>query len=221
MKGQLSITSNSLKALRQEWELKSNQIKHEYKRKQEEVQKQLQKLQSEMIETESMLARWKGSFYEWLTQNKPGWEDTIGRIVDEQQVLYAQGLSPQLTDGSSLFGVSLNVEAIPVHHRTPDDYRDLQKKLQENVGTKKKELADLQTQCENEQENLRKNYRSRISDLSEKETIQRVQLEQIPTQIKDAETRLRQAEQKEQEMVTAEREEQRFIMRLCWPWRMR
>ena len=206
LKGQLSITSNSLKALRQEWELKSNQIKHEYKRKQEEVQKQLQKLQSEMIETESMLARWKGSFYEWLTQNKPGWEDTIGRIVDEQQVLYAQGLSPQLTDGSSLFGVSLNVEAIPVHHRTPDDYRDLQKKLQENVGTKKKELADLQTQCENEQENLRKNYRSRISDLSEKETIQRVQLEQIPTQIKDAETRLRQAEQKEQEMVTAERE---------------
>ena len=31
-------------------------------------------------------------------------------------------------------------------------------------------------------------------------------MEQIPTKIKDAETRLRQAEQKEQEMVTAERE---------------
>ena len=206
LKGQLSITSNTLTSLRQEWELKSDQVKHNYERKQEEAQKQLLKLQSELAETEALLARWKGSFYEWLTQNKPGWENNIGKVVDEQQVLYAQGLSPQLAEDGSLFGVSLNLETIPVHHRTPDDYRNLQKKQQEDVDTKKKELVDLQTQCESEQENLRKTYRSRISELSEKETIQRVQLEQIPTKIKDVETRLRQAEQKEQEMVTAERE---------------
>lgn len=206
LKGLLSITSNNLTSLRQEWELKSDQIKRDYERKQEEAQKQLLKLQSELAETESMLARWKGSFYEWLTQNKPGWEDTIGKVVDEQQVLYAQGLLPQLTDNGSLFGVSLNLETIPVHHRTPDDYRDLQKKQQEAVDAQKKVIVDFQTQCESEQENLRKTYRSKITELSEKETIQSVQLEHIPTKIKDAETRLRQAEQKEQELVTAERE---------------
>ena len=206
LKGQLSVTSNSLTALRQEWELKNDQIKRDYEHKQEEAQKQIQELESELAETDTMLSRWKGSFYEWLIQNKPGWENNIGKVVDEQQVLYAQGLSPQLTDDDSLFGVSLNLETILVHHRTPDEYRDLQKKQQEGVNTKKKEFADLQTRCENEQENLRKNYRSRISELSEKETIQRFQLEQIPKKIKDAETQLRQAEQKEQEMVTAERE---------------
>lgn len=206
LKGLLSITSNNLTSLRQEWELKSDQIKRDYERKQEEAQKQLLKLQSELAETESMLARWKGSFYEWLTQNKPGWEDTIGKVVDEQQVLYAQGLLPQFTDNGSLFGVSLNLDTIPVHHRTPDDYRDLQKKQQEAVDAQKKVIVDFQTQCESEQENLRKTYRSKITELSEKETIQSVQLEHIPTKIKDAETRLRQAEQKEQELVTAERE---------------
>jgi hypothetical protein len=206
LKSQFSITDNSLKALRHEWELKSDQIKKDYERKQEEAQEELKKLQIEQAETEALLARWKGSLYEWLTLNKPGWENTIGKVVDEQQVLYAQGLSPQLTEDGSLFGIGLNLEAIPVHHRTPDDYRDLHRKQQEDLNTKKKELVDLQVQCENEQENLRKNYRNKISELSEKETIQRVQLEQIPTKIKDVETRLRLAEQKEQEMVATEHE---------------
>jgi len=206
LKGLLTVTSNNLKTLRQEWELKNDQIKRDYERKQEEARGELQKLQAELTATEALLARWKGSLYEWLTQNKPGWENNIGKVVDEQQVLYAQGLSPQLTDEGSLFGVSLNLEAIPVHHRTPDDYRDLQKKQQEAVAAKKKEIADLQVQCENGQEELRKNFRSKIAELGEKETILRVQLEQIPTKTKDAETRLRQAEQKEREMIAAERE---------------
>ena len=206
LKSRLSVTTNSLKALRQEWELKDEQIKRDYARRQEEAQGKMEKLQAELVETEALLARWKGSLYDWLTHNKPGWEDTIGKVVDEQHVLYAQGLAPQLTDDGSLFGVSLNLEAIPVHHRTPDDYRSLQKQQTEAVAAKKKEIADLQAQCENEQESLRKNYKGRITELSEKETILRVQTEQIPTKIKDAETRLRQAEKKEQEMVAAERE---------------
>ena len=206
LKSRLSVTTNSLKALRQEWELKDEQIKRDYARRQEEAQRELEKLQAELAETEALLARWKGSLYDWLTQNKPGWEDTIGKVVDEKHVLYAQDLAPQLTDDGSLFGVSLNLEAIPVHHRTPDDYRSLQKQQTEAVNAKKKEIADLQAQCENEQESLRKNYKGRITELSENETILRVQTEQIPTKIKDAETRLRQAEKKEQEIIAAERE---------------
>ena len=206
LKSQLSVTTNNLKALRQEWELKDEQIKRDYERKQEDAQGQLEKLQAELAETEALLARWKGSLYDWLTQNKPGWEENIGKVIDEQHVLYAQGLTPQLIDDGSLFGVSLNLEAIPAHHRTPDDYRSLQRQQAEAVTAKKKEMADTLVQCESDHESLRKNYRGRITELSERETILRVQLDQIPTKIKDAETRLRQAEKKEQEMVAAERE---------------
>ena len=206
LKSQLTITTNSLKSLRQEWEMKSNEIKRDYERKQEEAQSQLRQLEAELSETEGILSRWKGSFYEWLSQNKPGWEDNIGKVVDEQQVLYAQGLSPQLTDDSQLFGVSINLETIPAHHRTPDEYRSLQKQQKEAVTAKKKEMADLQIQLDNEQEALRKSYKGKIAELGQQETILRVQLEQIPKKIKDAETRLRFAEQKEKEMVAVERE---------------
>ena len=206
LNSQLIITSNSLKSLRQEWEMKSNEIKRDYDHKQEESESQLKQLQTELSETEGILARWKGSFYEWLSQNKPGWEDSIGKVVDEQQVLYAQGLSPQLTDDSQLFGVSINLEAIPLHHRTPDEYRSLQKLQQEAVAAKKKEMTDLQIQLDKEQEGLRKSYKGKIAELGQQETILRVQLEQIPTKIKDTETRLRQAEQKEKEIVATELE---------------
>ena len=206
LNSQLTITTNLLKSMRQEWEMKSNEMKRDFEHKQEEAQSQLENLIKELSETEGILARWKGSFYEWLSQNKPGWEDTIGKVVDEQQVLYAQGLSPQLTGDSQLFGVSINLEAIPLHHRSPDEYRSLQKQQQEAVAAKKKEISELQVQLENDQEGLRKSYKDKISELGQQETILKVQLEQIPTKIKDIETRIRLAEQKEKEIVAAERE---------------
>lgn len=206
LSSQLAVTSNTLKSLRQEWELKSDQLKQDFERQQNGEQEQLQQLQAGLAETETLLSRWKGSLCEWLSQNKPGWEENIGKVVDEQQVLYAQGLSPQIAEGASLFGVSINLDAIPVHHRTPDDYRDLQKQQQDAITKKKKEISDLQVQYEQEDAMLSKSYKGEISDLSEQETILRVQLEQIPTKIKDVETRLRKAEQKEKEMVAAEHE---------------
>ena len=206
LKGDLAVTSNNLKNLRQEWELKDQEINREYKQKQEAVQTGLQQLQKELAETEGILARWESSLYEWLIRNKPDWEDTIGKVVDEQQVLYAQGLLPQLTENGNLFGVSINLDAIPIHHRTPDDYRNLQKQQRDAIAGKKKELAKLQAQCEQEQTVLRKSYKSKIVELSEQETIMKVQLEQIPTKIKDAETRLRRVEQQEEKMIAAERE---------------
>ena len=211
LKSQLTIISNSLKSLRQEWEMESNEIKRVYEHKLEDNQRQLKKLQAELSETEGILTRWKGSFYEWLSQNKPGWENNIGKVVDEQQVLYAQGLSPQLTENSQLFGVSINLEAIPPHYRTPDEYRSLQKQQQETIAAKKKEMTELQVQSENEQEALRKNYKGKIAELGQQETILKVRLEQIPTNIRDAETRLRQTEQTEKEMVAAEREKRKKV----------
>ena len=206
LNAQLAVIRSDLKALRGEGEMKQEQTKMEFARKQELAHAELSQLEEELSKTEEMLARWKGSLYEWLTQNKQGWEETIGKVVDEQQVLYAQGLEPSLTDSDGLFGVSLNLNAIPVHHRSPDDYRDMQKQQQEAVTAKKKELADLHLQCEQELESIRKSYKGKLSELQQQETNLRVQVEQIPLKVKDAETRLHRLEQQEEEQIKMERE---------------
>ena len=206
LKGQLTITGNELKQMRAEALMKYDQTEKDYARKAEIADGELKLLQEELTKTEELLSRWKGSLYEWLTQNKPGWADTIGKVVDEQNVLYVQGLAPEVAEGGTLFGVRLNLDAIPVHHRTPDEYRRLKKEQQEAVSAKKKELIDLAQEKEHQLEEVRKSYKGKLSDLQQQETTLSVQLQQIPQKKKDAETRLRQLEQKEQQQIAEERE---------------
>ena len=206
LKGQLTITGNELKQMRAEALMKYDQTEKDYARKAEIADGELKLLQEELTKTEELLSRWKGSLYEWLTQNKPGWADTIGKVVDEQNVLYVQGLAPEVAEGGTLFGVRLNLDAIPVHHRTPDEYRRLKKEQQEAVSAKKKELIDLEQEKEHQLEEVRKSYKGKLSDLQQQETTLSVQLQQIPQKKKDAETRLRQLEQKEQQQIAEERE---------------
>ena len=206
MKVKLSITQNRLKQMRAEALTKCEQTEKDYARKAEIADGELKQLQGELAKTDELLCRWNGSLYEWLTQNKPGWEGTIGKVVDEQNVLYAQGLAPELAEDGTFFGVRLNLDAIPVHHRTPDEYRQLQKEQQESVSAKKKELVDLEQKKEAVLENIRNTYKGKLSDLQQQETTLSVQLQQIPQKRKDAETRLRQLEQKEQQQIADERE---------------
>lgn len=206
LKGQLTNTQNELKQMRTEALMKYDQTEKDYARKAEIENGELKLLQEELTKTEELLSRWNGSLYEWLTQNKPGWEDTIGKVVDEQNVLYAQGLAPESAEGGTLFGVRLNLDAIPVHHRTPDEYRLLKKEQQEAVSAKKKELIDLEQEKERQLEGVRKSYKGKLSDLQQQETTLSVQLQQIPQKKKDAETRLRQLEQKEQQQIADEHE---------------
>ena len=205
LQGELTIVRKEMEMMRQEGLVKCGRIEDCYVQKEKELQKELETLNASLAETEDMLSRWKGSFYEWLTENKPGWETNIGKVVDEQQVLYAQGLEPALTDDGSLFGVSLNLDEIPAHHRTPDEYRALQKETQEAILLKKKEQAEMQAQRDKEMDAVRRSYKNKLQELKQKETNADVQLAQIPLKMKDAETRLHQLERKEQDMIGAER----------------
>lgn len=205
LQGELTIVRKEMEMMRQEGLVKCGRIEDCYVQKEKELQKELETLNASLAETEDMLSRWKGSFYEWLTENKPGWETNIGKVVDEQQVLYAQGLEPALTDDGSLFGVSLNLDEIPAHHRTPDEYRALQEETQEAILLKKKEQAEMQAQRDKEMDAVRRSYKNKLQELKQKETNADVQLAQIPLKMKDAETRLHQLERKEQDMIGAER----------------
>ena len=205
LQSELTIVRNEMNMLRKEGKMKCERIENTYARKEDELQKELQTLNVSLSETEDILSRWKGSLYEWLTENKPGWEENIGKVVDEQQILYAQGLEPTLVNGGSLFGISLNLNGIPVHHRTPDEYRALQKETEDAILSKKKELADVHVQRDKELETIRRSYKGKLQELKQKETNADVQLSQIPLKMKDAETRLRQLKHKEQDMIDAER----------------
>jgi hypothetical protein len=158
LKRDYDLVHRDLELLRREGEMKCVQIEKDCKVRVDRLKEELEVMKGELASTDSMLARWKGSLYEWLAENKPGWEDNIGKVIDEQQVLYAQGLSPELSADGSLFGVNINLEAIPVHHRTPDDYRALRKQQAEAVKNKKKAIDDLLAKRGKDVDDLKKSY---------------------------------------------------------------
>lgn len=80
----------------------------------------------------------------FASKMKDGWEGTIGKVVDEERILYAQGLEPAVdTAASGLFSVQLNLENIPSYHRTPDDYRHEKQELDSAYDKEIKALSTV------------------------------------------------------------------------------
>lgn len=207
LQSQIVIKGKDLEALRNKGLKEREEIERKFAQEMESVQTQLAQTEDCLKDTEEMLARWKGSLYEWLTENKPGWEENIGKVVDERDVLYAQGLNPRCCgEETSLFGISLDLEAIPTHHRTPDDYRREQKEMQKRLEELKRQRAELQTQRQQQLESSSRSYKSKIRNLEVEKSALRMDLDQMPLRIKDAETKLRSLSQQEEGMIAAERE---------------
>lgn len=85
---------------------------------------------AKIAEINSLLNRTKGSLYEWLEENKRDWEQNIGKVVNEESVLYQTGLHPQKDDGTSLFGVKLDLIDLPLSVRKPTQLKEERDELE-------------------------------------------------------------------------------------------
>ena len=99
-----------IKQLRQECEWKVKELKWEFQAKMETVRKERSAIEEQLQTLEVLIEKRKGSLCEWLEKNKPDWQETIGKVADEELVLYNNELQPQLVNKeATLFGVSLNL----------------------------------------------------------------------------------------------------------------
>ena len=108
---------------------------------------------AKIAEIVGLLNRTKGSLYEWLEENKRDWEQNIGKVVNEESVLYQTGLHPQKDDGTSLFGVKLDLIDLPLSVRKPTQLKEERDELElklRSLQTDKKALAEQQEKLINE-----------------------------------------------------------------------
>lgn len=110
--------------LRQECEWKVKELKWEFQTKAEDIRKERRVVEEQLQVLDALIEKRKGSLCEWLEQNKPGWQETIGKVADEESVLYSHELHPQLAkEETTLFGVSLNLSVIDRSVRTPEEMK--------------------------------------------------------------------------------------------------
>ena len=159
----------------------------------------------ELETLQALQQRQKGSLYEWLKQNKPGWEQTIGKIVNEEQVLYNDQLKPRLTtqESSELFGVEIDLEQLDVCVRTPE-------MIEADIRNANQKIADLDEQIKKAHETfeinkkgIEREFNPKIKDcqalISELDT----KIDLLPGQQNAAQVKLNDLENKEKSLKEA------------------
>jgi len=203
---QVSVKSQ-IAQITNEYEMKVAEIKQDSQRKQERLEADRAQIRVQIENINGLLDHLDGSLYKWLCENAEGWENTIGKVVDEERILYAQGLEPQLDAASdSLFGVRLNLDNLASVHRTPDEYRFDKKNLEEQEQQINRQLMQLPITLQEEISKLGKKYASQLNPLRQKATLLKVEEGQIPVKRQNLQNQRHKLEMEEQERIAQEKE---------------
>lgn len=187
--------------LRDKCEQERKELEWEFKTKADAIRKERTEVESRMQALDMLIEKRKGSFCEWLEQNKPDWQDTIGRVADEETVLYSNELRPQLRcEGSStLFGVSLNLSAIERSIRTPEELKQERAALQTTWQNYTNGLIRLTDEGNEALSALEKKYSKQIREISEAQHLMEAERIQIPFKLKNLQADYASLQTKEQE----------------------
>lgn len=171
-----------IETLRQEAEKELEIADLKYQASLDEPKKQKADVEAEIRKIQNLLEKSKGSFSEWLDQNRKGWQENIGKVVDEETILYNNVLNPQLSSSSSasLYGVSINLAAVERKFRTPKELKEQLAEKEQLRADIIKLLNDLLNQHEEDNKNLKGKYQFQIRKLNESLHAKKAEMQLLP-----------------------------------------
>lgn len=189
-----------------EYEMKETELKQASDREQERLETDRTVCRERISKISNLLAHLDGSLYQWLCEHTEGWEDTIGKVVDDERILYAQGLEPEAAGQSeSLFGIKLNLDHIDAVLHTPNEYRDEKKELEKQLQQLNRQLSQLPVTLQENISKLGKKYGASLNPLRQKATQLKVEKEQIPVKRQNLQNKQHELEMEEQELIEQEK----------------
>ena len=205
--GRLEIQERSvtarIEAERRAGELLQGRITDEWKAKTERVEAALQEKKRQHKEIQALLDAQEGSLLQWLSRSKPDWTDDIGKVVDEQ-VLYARELAPRKSEGTSFFGVTVNLEALPCQVRTPVQLYDEMMHLESEVKEMKIKVENLKGEKETALLALNKKLNTSLKSLRDEQIHLQTVRRMLPAKQEETKKQLALYEQKTMETRTQE-----------------
>lgn len=194
--------------LRQECEWNVKDLKRDFQIQTEAVRKERTVVEERLQALDALIDKRKGSLCEWLEQNKPGWQESIGKVADEELVLYSNELQPQLVSNeSTLFGVSLNLSTIERSVRTPEEMKQERNGQQAKWQLFTDRLNRLATEESESVSSLEKKYSKQIRALLEEQHLMEAERMQIPAKLKNLQADLVSWNIKEEEWKRGQAEE--------------
>lgn len=180
LNGLISATEAKINQLQTEYEKNKAEIMADSKAKLDAKQHEMDEVAGKLTEIDSLLERTKGSLYEWLEANKRDWEQNIGKVINEESVLYQTGLHPQKDEGTSLFGVKLDLMDLPLAVRKPAQLKAERAELDAALRALKAEYVGLTELQEKLQEELKRRFAPKMRELREQKSYHETELRVIP-----------------------------------------
>lgn len=206
------------------------EIEHEINSVQDDFKKQCETLQEKaekekgtienernnfkqrITEIDVLLEKYDGSFYRWLTENVDNWERTIGKIVNEENVLYAQGLEPYLEEQTDcVYGVHLNLDSIEPAFHSPEMLRAEKESLDKQWREAGETLMQINENLDKGMAALSKKLTEKLNPIRQKRTVLKVEVEKIPFRRQNMQNSFHSLEMEEKEIIEKERQERQRI----------
>ncbi|MES2703741.1 MAG: ATP-binding protein [Bacteroidota bacterium] len=199
--------------LQKQWELDQSISEAEYERKIEKLREETKLHTAAAAAIDDKLKANKDSLYGWLSTNMPGWENTVGKVIDEEQVLFHAGLSPQLAEGAadSMFGLKVDLQEISKKVKTVADYEREREEWQKKGDTSRANLNKLVEQKTEATDKLKTKYQSKIKELNNSRRqleyeLQRAKGQLQVNEVKHADLLRKATEEKERQLQQAMQE---------------
>lgn len=154
--------------LLKQWEFEEKNIKQNTERAIEKHNENITKYQQQIETIDAKINNSKDSLYGWLNQNNQGWENTIGKVIDED-VLFQNDLSPQKNsdNSGSLYGININLNDLTTKVKTVADYTKEKNKVNDAIDAIKKTITQLHQSESDDIEKLKRKYQPKIKEFKE------------------------------------------------------
>lgn len=208
LEGRIGKLVSEVKSVQAEYDKKEAEINADYTRQLDKKQKQTDAVVEQIQTIDALLDSIKGSLYEWLEDNKPDWEQNIGKVINEEKILYQTGLHPQKADGASLYGVKLDLVDFPLNVRKPKQLKDEKDALDNELKQAKTEYAEIFNSQEKAIEDLKRQFTPKIKDLRQYKSIAETELNMIPQKRKGIIVKIDDYDAKAKQIIEERRNEQ-------------
>lgn len=180
-------------------ELREQQMLSQFAIAEAKMLQQIGQSEEKAAALQQLLQQQHGSLIEWLEGHVDGWQHSLGKVLDEEAVLYNTALEPQKVDGAAdtVFGIRLNLDNIDRTVRTPADMLREKQAADRTTETLKADLTAKRKQLETDIEAVKDKFGKQLKALrqqrSEIETTLRIipgRLETLQRQRGELEARL-------------------------------
>ena len=148
------------------------------------IENETKQINAEIEKVTDMLSRQKGSLIEWLGENVNGWEENIGRVLDEDAVLYNTSLNPQFVGSSDgIYGVQIETANIEKTIKTPEELKAQKASMEQKIEELNKKIALRKQQLEADIAELERKPNARLKQLRMEKMNVDAEYNQIPHRI--------------------------------------